>query len=298
MASPRADYHIHLERGPWALDWVKRFWETARSRGVTEIGFSEHPHRFRECRATYPPPAAMAGWIDEQATESIGDYLRVVEDARRAGLPVRLGLEADFLPGYESALERVIRGYPWDYVIGSVHWLPPESGREVWWGFDQPDLRSEWERRDVGTVYRSYFELIQAAAETGLFDFIGHPDVIKVFGYRPSEDLAPLYDSTAAAFARAGVCAEINTAGWRKPVGEAYPAPGLLQACRLAGVPTLINSDAHSPEDVGRDFDRAAALAREAGYTSVATFAGRVRTMVPLTVEAGHEGPVSRTGDP
>jgi len=282
MVSPRADYHMHLERGPWALDWVERFWETARSHDLTEIGFAEHPHRFRECRATYPPPAATAGWIDEQSTESLEDYFRVIEDAKRAGVQVRLGLEADFLPGYESALEHVIRGYPWDYVIGSVHWLPPERGQDVWWGFDQPDLRTEWDRRDVGTVYRSYFALIRAAAETRFFDFIGHPDVIKVFGYRPPEDLTPLYESAAASFAHAGVCAEINTAGWRKPVGEVYPAPGLLQACRRAGVPTLINSDAHRPEDVAVDFDRAEAIAREAGYTSVATFAGRVRTMVPL----------------
>ena len=278
----RTDYHMHLERGPWTLEWLGRFVETSHSRGITEIGFSEHPHRFRECRAMYPPRDAVSGWVDEQCTEGLDDYFRLIEAARHAGLAVKLGLEGDFLPGYERELERAVRGYPWDYVIGSVHWLPPSTAGGVWWGFDDLSRTDEWARHDVLEAYRQYFRLIAGAAETGFFDFIGHPDVIKVAGYRPAADLYDLYDRAAASFAHAGVCAEINTAGWRKPVGEAYPAPPFLAACRLAGVPTLINSDAHTPEDVGRDFERAETIARAAGYTEVATFAARRRTMVPL----------------
>jgi histidinol-phosphatase (PHP family) len=273
---------MHLERGPWTLAWLARFVEVARARGLTEIGFSEHPHRFRECRAMYPPRGAIAPWVDAQSTESLDSYIRLVEEARRAGLPVKLGVEWDFIPGYEAELERFLRAYPWDYAIGSVHWLPPQQDCGLWWGFDSPQQASEWETRDVFQAYRRYFRLIVAAAETGFFDFIGHADVIKVFGYRPAVDISDLYAATAAAFARAGVCAEINTAGWRKPVGEIYPARPFLEACHQAGVPTLINSDAHEPEDVGRDFDRAVAMAREMGYTEVATFAARKRIMVPL----------------
>lgn len=278
----RTDYHVHLERGPWTLEWLGRFVDTARARGLGEIGFSEHPHRFRECRAMYPPRGAVRGWVDEQCTESVEDYLRLIEEARRAGLPVRLGLEGDFLPGYEAELERVVRGYPWDYVIGSVHWLPPEGPGGAWWGFDDLSRIAAWERQDVLRAYRRYFRLIAEAARTGLFDFIGHPDVIKVAGYRPRADLSELYELAAGAFAEAGVCAEINTAGWRKPAGEVYPARPFLEACYRAGVPTLVNSDAHTPDDVGRDFDRAVALAREVGYTQAATFAARRRAMVPL----------------
>ncbi|HEV2356214.1 MAG TPA: histidinol-phosphatase HisJ family protein [bacterium] len=274
---------MHLERGPWTLAWLERFVETARARGLTEIGFSEHPHRFRECRGMYPPRGAVSGWIDEQATESLDDYLRLVEAARRAGLPVKIGLEWDYLPGYERELERLMGLYAWDYAIGSVHWIPPEESGGTWWGFDDLSRQDEWARRDVLDAYRRYFSLIAAAAGTRFFDFIGHPDVIKVCGFRPAVDILDLYEAAAEAFARAGVCAEINTAGLRKPVGELYPAPAFLAACRRAGVPTLINSDAHTPEDVGRDFDRGAALARAAGYSEIATFAGRRRAMVPLT---------------
>jgi len=278
----RTDYHVHLERGPWTLEWLERFVETARSRGLTEIGFSEHPHRFRECRAMYPPRDAVSGWVDEQCTESLDDYLRLVEAARKAGLPVKVALEWDYLPGYERELERLMGVYPWDYAIGSVHWIPPEERGGMWWGFDDLSRAEEWTRRDVLDAYRQYFALIAAAAGTRFFDFIGHADVIKVCGYRPAADILDQYEAAAEAFGRAGVCAEINTAGLRKPVGELYPAPAFLAACRRAGVPTLINSDAHTPEDVGRDFDRAAALAHAAGYGEVATFAGRQRTMVAL----------------
>ena len=226
-------------------------------------------------------PARMPG-VDDQCKERLDNYLCLVDEARQAGLPVKLALEWDYLPGYETELERAIGAHPWDYTIGSVHWLPPSDRDGDWWGFDSRAQRDEWERRDVLAVYRQYFRLIAAAARTGFFDIIGHADVIKVFGYRPKEDMSELYHQTAAAFAGAGVCVEINTAGWRKPVGEIYPAPAFLRACKDAGVPTLINSDAHVPEDVAMDFDRAVGLARRAGYTHVATFSGRTRAMVPL----------------
>jgi histidinol-phosphatase (PHP family) len=273
---------MHLERGPWTLDWLGRFVERARASGLSEIGFSEHPHRFKECRKMYPPRESVSGWVDNQCTETLDSYLRLIEQAKSAGLPVKIALEWDFLPGYERELERLLGTYPWDYAIGSVHWLPPTDRSGMWWGFDDLSRSDEWKRRDVLDAYRRYFRLLADAAATGFFDFIGHADVIKVCGYRPDVDIADLYAAAADAFARAGVCVEINTAGWRKPVGEIYPAPAFLGACRRAGVPTLINSDAHVPEDVGRDFDRAAAIARDAGYTEVATFAGRVRTMMPL----------------
>jgi len=275
-----ADYHMHLERGPWTLEWLVRFVETARARGLGEIGFSEHPHRFREWRTLYP--AELPAWVDEQNTERVDSYLNLIGEARRAGWPVRCGIEWDFFPGCEAALERAIRAHPWDYAIGSVHWLPPEKGDGQWWGFDNLSRASEWAGRDVLDAYRRYFRILIEAARSRLFDFIGHADVIKVCGYRPEDDLSELYESAAAAFAASGVCVEINTAGWRKPAGEVYPAPPFLQACRRAGVPVLINSDAHVPEDVGRDFGRAAAYARGVGYTEVATFAARTRRMVPL----------------
>jgi histidinol-phosphatase (PHP family) len=274
------DYHMHLERGPWTLEWLGRFVDTARARGLNEIGFSEHPHRFREWRTMYPEH--IPSWVDEGCTERLDSYLRLIGEAQRAGLPVKIGIEWDFIQGNEVQIERALRAYPWDYAIGSVHWLPPQDRAGQWWDFDNLSRAGAWEGRDVLAEYRRYFRILGEAARTRLFDFIGHADVIKACGHRPNEGISELYDAAAAAFAASGVCVEINTAGWRKPVGEIYPAPEFLRAVRRAGVPILINSDAHLPEDVGRDFGRAAVLAREAGYTEVATFAARTRRMVPL----------------
>ncbi len=274
------DYHMHLERGPWTLEWLQRFVETARVRGITEIGFSEHPHRFREWRTLYPQNTPA--WVDDQSTERLDSYLRLIEQARHAGLPVKIGIEWDFFPGCEAQIEQAMHAYPWDYAIGSVHWLPPRERGGQWWDFDNLSRAREWEGCDVLDAYRRYFRILREAVQSRLFDFIGHADVIKVCGYRPDEDIGDLYEGLASAVAASGVCVEINTAGWRKPVGEIYPAPPFLRACHRAGVPVLINSDAHLPEDVGRDFDRAAAYAREVGYAEVATFASRTRRMVQL----------------
>ncbi len=113
---------------------------------------------------------------------------------------------------------------------------------------------------------------------------MAHPDLAKVFGHRAPEDVRErLYAEAAEAFAAAGVAVEVSTAGLRKPVGELYPAPTFLAACRRAGVPATLASDAHRPEDVGRDFDRAGRRA-PAGrlHDASAASAGRERTEVPL----------------
>ena len=132
--------------------------------------------------------------------------------------------------------------------------------------------------RNRWRIFRYHRGVYEHARHEHLFS-LGHSQHCE---HRPAHWLGSRLESAASAFASSGVCVEINTAGWRKPVGEIYPASRFLQACRRAGVPVLINSDAHIPEDVGRDFDRAAAYARGMGYTEVATFASRTRRMVPL----------------
>ncbi|MBI4279210.1 MAG: histidinol-phosphatase HisJ family protein [Armatimonadetes bacterium] len=277
----RYDHHMHLERGPFTLAYLRRFVETARRRDIAAIGISEHPHRFRQCRSTYPRSIT---WIDPICVEDLEEYLVLVGGAREAGLPVKMSMEWDYVPGHEAEVERHIRAYPWDYAIGSVHYIPgnPDGHTGEWWGFDHPDFRAEWERRDVMEAYRAYFRLIQQAAHTGLFHVIGHVDVIKVFGHRPAADLTDLYEETAAVLATSGVCVEVNTAGLHKPVDELYPAPPFLAILRRHGVPVVTSSDAHDPEHVGRDFDGAVAAARAAGYTEVWTFTRGARERVPL----------------
>jgi len=217
------------------------------------------------------PSLGMAEWEHDF-------YIEDVERCRRAyahDITIRLSTEADFIPGHERELEAILRRYDWDYVIGSVHFLDG-------WGFDDSRNMSGFDGRDLDALYLEYFETVGASAETGLFDTIGHTDLVKKFGHRASAPLDEAYTKLAQRFARAGVCVEVNTAGLRKPCAEVYPHPDLLRACQAAGVPTTFGSDAHAPLEVASDLQAAEALMRSVGYTEFVTFARRSRQPQPL----------------
>lgn len=289
------DYHLHLEAGPFTPEWLACFQATAAARGLTEIGVSEHIYRFDEAQAAYGAwwgedttlagpggapkpgtPAFAASWWRRRGGQSLSTYSALIREATGA-VPVRLGIEADYFPGAETAIAGLVAQAAFDYVIGSVHWIRA-------WGFDLLGVPGLWDGHDVDTAYREYFALLGRAARTGLFDIMAHPDLIKVMGYRPSAglDLDALYRDAAAAFAAGGVAVEVSTAGLRKPVGELYPVLDFLRACHDRGVPMTLASDAHAPGDVGRDFDCAVDLARAAGYRETLLFEGRLARAVPL----------------
>ncbi|MDR5682837.1 MAG: histidinol-phosphatase [Armatimonadota bacterium] len=279
---PRPDYHVHLEN--YALDRASllRLIEAAAAAGVTEIGITEHAHNFVQCRTIYPPDNA---WIHGRNVPGrrnwdVDAYFRLLDGARREGLPIRAAMEWDYCPGCERELERWIGAYDWDFALVGVHWIRGRSGG--WWGFDIPAQRGEWERHAPQQVYAEYFRLLCEAVQTGLFDVLAHPDVVKVFGHRPSGDMRDWHERVAAAASCKGLCAEVNTAGWRKPVGELYPSADLLAALRSAGVPIVISSDAHRIEHVGYAFERAEAIVLQAGYTTRCRFERRRRQEVPL----------------
>ncbi len=257
------DYHIHTARCGHAAGRMEEYVERALKLGLPEIGFADHVPMYWLDQRDRDPTLAMP-------PEQLPEYVAEVERLRAAypGITIRLGLEADYIPGYEEKLQPLLEGYPFDYVIGSVHYIDG-------WGFDNPAYRDGYWEKDINRLYREYFKLVRLAARSGLFDVVAHPDLIKKFGYRPRDDLREVYEETARAFAVAGVCVEVNTAGLRAPVGEIYPAPGFLRACCRHGVPATTGSDAHAPSQVGADFDSARRLLVEAGYEEIAFFKGR-----------------------
>jgi histidinol-phosphatase (PHP family) len=165
---------------------------------------------------------------------------------------------------------------PWDFFIGSVHYLP--GGWEV----DHPKYLSRFRDGNVDRIWSDYWRIYERAIRSKLFDFVAHPDLPKKFGFRPAGDLRRYYEPAIAALAETGTAFEINTAGLRKDCSELYPAPEFLELARSADVSLLINSDAHAPEELGAGFTEAIAVARAAGYTQVARFARRQRVLVPL----------------
>ena len=261
------DYHMHLrdeeERIAHTIEAAERFVETAAARGVDEIGFSEHVYYFRETRPLWTVPYHV-----ERCVYDLEPYVEAVVEAKHRGLPVKLGIEVDYVRGLEEETRALLAPYPWDFVLGSVHFV---DGL----GIDgRPRLL---DTVGVEETWRRYFEELAAAARSGLFDVLAHPDVVKIWGERPA---AVDYSTLLAALD--GVCLEVSSAGLRKPVGELYPDPALLRAAREQGVPITLASDAHVPRLVGEDFDRALALARDAGYDTVTVFDGRVGRQEPL----------------
>ena len=263
------DYHMHL-RGPeerlaFSLEGVERFVARAAERGVDEIGFTEHVYYFEQTRQLWDRPYQL-----ERCKHDLDEYVHAVVESKRRGMPVKLGLEVDYVPGRERELRDLLEPYPWDYLLGSVHWI---EGHSV----DSSPKSGLWAHLPVEEVWRRYFIALRGAARSGLFDVLSHPDLVKIFGMRPApEKIALHHEETADAIEASGVAVEVSTAGLRKPVGELYPDPDFLEACRARGITITTASDAHVPELVGEDFDRALELARGAGYETVTVFEGRV----------------------
>ena len=201
------------------------------ARGVDEIGFTEHVYYFRQTRPLWHVP-----YHAERCSHDLEPYVDAVARARSGrGLPVKLGLEVDYVPEREDETRELLAPYPWDYLLGSVHFID---------GFGVDGEPRADRRSRVDEAWRRYFDPLAAAARSGLFDSLSHPDLVKVFG-SARRRVVRLCGQVADAIADSGVAVEVSTAGLRKPVGELYPDPDLLAACRERGVPVTIASDAH-----------------------------------------------------
>lgn len=235
--------------------------------GLREIGFSDHSPM---------PQDGFDNWRmrRDQLDRYVDDVQRVRHDFPQ--LTVKLALEVDYLPGHEEWIRELATLHPWDYLIGSVHYVADG------WDIDNPHKLDQWRGRDVFAVWSEYFERLTAAAASGLFQIIGHADLPKKFGHRPERDCTPLYERFLDAAAATGTAIELNTAGLRKPCKEIYPAAALLRLAAQKHVPITFGSDAHAPSEVGLNFADAVQLAREVGYTQRCVFTRRHREMVAI----------------
>src|SRR3989338_4834958 len=248
---PILDYHMHTPLCGHAVGAPQEYAQHAVKLGLQEIGFSDHSPLL-----CYEDPKIAMNM------RQLPEYHRMIEDVRtqfKGKLNIKIAVEADFLSGYEEKTNALLQGYPYDYVIGSVYFIRD-------WGFDNPDDQEKWQSQKVDEVYRLYYELLRKSAGSRMFDIMGHVDMVKKFGHRPSQDMTNEIEKTAKVFKETGVAVEINTAGLRKPVKEIYPSLAALKIYCKAGVPLTFGSDAHDPQDVGRDYDKAMDLAKSAGY--------------------------------
>lgn len=275
-----ADYHSHTPLCHHAEGTPEGYVDAALAAGLSEFGISDHapavPEPFDDWRMAESDLPAYFDWIERARGHAAGR------------IPVRAGLECDWLPGCEGWIESLAGRHDWDYLIGSVHYLED-------WDFDNPKWIGRWAEVDVAAVWQHYWSTYADMARSGLFDLLGHPDLVKKFSHRPSGDLARYYEPVIEAIVTSGAAIELNTAGWHKPCAEAYPEPGFLRLACRAGIPLVLSSDAHAPGEVGRDFARATALAHDAGYRSTQLFDKRASRSEPL-VPVGEDGALDALG--
>ncbi|MBF0503792.1 MAG: histidinol-phosphatase HisJ [Candidatus Omnitrophica bacterium] len=254
---PYADYHMHTPLCGHATGNPEEYVKQALKMGLKEIGFSDHAPMVNK-----PMPKVTMSF------EQLPEYHAMIEDVQKryaSQIRIKIGIEADFLPGYEDKTKSIIQSYPYDYVIGSVHFIDD-------WAFDDPATREYWKIHDVDVVYHKYYALLRRSANTGFYQIIAHCDLPKKFGSRPTVDLTDDIKATAKVFKETGVAIEINTSGLLKPIGEMFPSLDCLKIYREAGVPLVFGSDAHDPLNVGRNFDLALDLVKLAGYSEYLLF--------------------------
>jgi histidinol-phosphatase (PHP family) len=286
------DYHLHLwPHGTKAVEvtveQLAAYCDQAAAEGVTEIALTEHLFRFDQAdRALHGwwadetddrLKAEIARYWTEHVSADLDAYVETCLAAKAAGLPVVVGMEVDYYPGRMDIVADLLAGYPFDVLLGSVHWLGT-------WMFD--DLESEvaaaeWNSRRVEDVWDDYTRALEELAGTQTVDVLAHPDLCKVTGRRPATP-DEWYDRMAGAAARAGIAAEVSSAGWRKPANEEYSPPPLLKRFQAANVPVTTASDAHRLSEVALRSADLRRLVSEAGYTTLRAFDRRQPRQVPL----------------
>ena len=243
------DGHVHLERGPYTMEWLNRFVDTAIHRGINELYLLEHSHRFIEFKGIYNdinPESYFGKWLDTKLKVPLDDYINFIETAHSVKYPIeiRFGLEVCYFERHEEEIHKLIHGYPFDFITGSVHYIDG-------WAFDHKP--EHWSGRDVDATYVRYYEIMSNLIKSGLFDILAHPDSIKCFDNYPSIDLTESYKNIADLLVLSGVKAE-HSAGLH--MNYKHSSLGMnktmLQVFKKAGVDMITASDAHRPEDVGK----------------------------------------------
>lgn len=254
------DLHNHTKLCNHAEGEIFEYIEKAIESGTKYFGFSEHaPMNFdQKYRISF---------------EQMRSYENAVLSAKekyKDKIEILLGYEVDFLKDYID--DRVLSADV-DYFIGSVHFINE-------WGFDNPEFIGNYENQDIDEIWQKYFNAIEEMADSKLFDIVGHLDLIKIFKFMPKKDINTIAKSALLAIKKADMSIEINVAGFRKPIAEAYPSFSLLNEAKKLDIPITFASDAHKPEQVGIFNKEAIKMAKDAGYSECVFYRKRKKEFI------------------
>ena len=254
-----SDYHTHPQGHriqAYNQELLQPWADAARSKGLSDIAFTDHD---RYCEG-----------VDFDAI----DELR----SNNPDLQIRAGLELDNDPVTGASGRDWVKRH-WDrldFVLGSVHYLTADRM------FDSAGEEYQFAGRDIDALYIDYFRRVRDIAASGLIDCLAHLDLIKIHGFRSRAPVAELAGETLQFIKRRDLAIELSTAGWRKPVGEQYPAREIILLAREIGVPFTVASDAHSHVQQAENYERLARVMQECGITEVSVYERHQRRTVPL----------------
>lgn len=257
----KIDYHMHS-----VLSDGKNTYEemvlAAIAKGLDEIGFSDH---------VCLKPVEWAIRLEDIPVMT--RQILHLKSKYNEQIQIRYGIEMDYFPGREAELKDIIDNIPVDFVIGSVHFIGD-------WNFDtDQSLYGKWSN---DKLYSKYFHLIQQAAQSELFDTIGHIDIIKKFKVYPETNQDKLYEDTIRIIKEHNLVVELNTGGLDRPCAEFTPGLRLLELCYHYHVPVTLSSDAHRTVQIARHFESATSLLKQIGFTEIVGFNNRIRRAVRL----------------
>jgi histidinol-phosphatase (PHP family) len=261
------DYHLHGDFCGHATGDLAEYVEAAVAKGFREIGFSDHLPKVID-------PDPYHAMLEKDLPRYVEKVL-ALQKANRRRITIKLGIEADYFVDHESETKRLLDSYPFDYVLGALHFLGD-------WHFTSKQGLARYESEDAAKAFPKYFEMLKRMIATGLFDVVAHPDALRRGAFRPVRSMDNEHREVANLLKAKGMAIELNTAGIRRGAGSVYPDRSFLAACVSEGVPVALGSDAHAPADVGRDYKAGLRLLGDLGVTVIATYKKRRLTEVPL----------------
>ena len=280
----RIDYHMHFEKGSYDETWVEGFFDAAKARGIGEIGISEHSHTFPEFESLYYDDLILDDtfvgtfqkkWLKSNKFKyTLDDYFAFMRRLQKRH-DVKIGIEVCNFQN-QKAVGEILRDCPFDYVIGSVHFLRG-------WAYDSSEIQAEWDNHPLEELYDWYAEEVEKLADAGLYDVLGHPFNIRLFRHIPAFDARPYLVRVAKAMKAADMAVDINTGTrYRYPIEEISPYADFMEIAAAEGLSIITSSDAHRPEDCGRYNAEAVAYAKKFGYEGTLRFAARERSFTPF----------------
>lgn len=279
------DYHMHFEYGSYDEEWVKGFFESAKKNEVDEIGISEHSHGFTEFESLYYDDLILDDsfvgsyqqkWLKENKFKcGISKYRDFINMLKDKGYPVKFGIEICNFQN-QDAVKKIIKDYEFDYIIGSIHFIDG-------WAYDTAAIKDEWNNHKILDVYEKYTREIEKLCDSGLYDVLGHPFNLRLFGHIPKENIDHLLERAVLALKRNNMVIDINTGTkYRYPIKEISPYNDFMKIAAKHGVPIMLSSDAHRPEHCGNYIKEAAKYAKSFGYDKIVRFDKRKREYVNI----------------